>query len=676
MKIKPLYSLLANISENAYINGLCNVFVMLLPVSLLSAFCMLIGHGFELLGYDWLGQKIILTSTLVWKLFPILLVVYFSQFLAGYERVSRANVITSSLLIYVIICHEWGMLQPGTVVPSNYPLAVLIPLFVSKTLALFTRKKLFLESDLPNVVDQTLNLVVSTIVLVFTYSMAGILLKSAVDWGIGAESLLPSLDTCSLSSALTYELLRNVLWSIGINGHIILSPYKSELYELTQQSFALHNELGTPLPIITSNFYDIYAGIGGAGNTLSLVLCMLLFTKNKAYRTLALAALTLSIFNINEPILFGLPIIFNPVLIVPFLLTPLIGLSLAYFVTASGLVLPVSSVISWMTPVFFSGYHATGGDEAAVVLQLAILLVGVAIYYPFFKQMDKVVGGNAIFTKGLSDNFFVYPQVAKRQEVVGLLPQMSANLSAQRHIAELQNNGEFVLFYQPQMDIRRGKVSSLEVLIRHKSNKGVITPPTFLSSFAKLGLTSEIDLWVVKQALEEVAPLTVNPDFKVSINISPDTFLVEGFADIVTNLIEQSCVDFSQVELEITEDLLIQDEQTTASVLARLQQLGISIALDDFGSGYSSIGYLSSYEFDKVKIDRSLVLNLKNKNGREMFSLTSQLVRVTGAEIVVEGVEHVNEMMFMREQNIELIQGYYFYKPMPLSEVIERKLFG
>ncbi len=252
---------------------------------------------------------------------------------------------------------------------------------------------------------------------------------------------------------------------------------------------------------------------------------------------------------------------------------------------------------------------------------------------------------------------------------------MSSNLAAQREISQLQKNGEFILYYQPQYDMTRCCVNSLEVLIRHRAYDGKITPPIFLSSFAKLGLTSELDLWVVKQALNEVSPLAVNPNFKVSINISPDTFLIEGFANIVTNLIEKSSLSFSQVEFEITEDLLIQDEEKTWSVLQQLRRMGIRIALDDFGAGYSSIGYLSRYEFDKVKIDRSLVLNLNQKNGKEMFSLTSQLVRTTGAEIVVEGVELQEEIDFMIAQDIHLIQGFYFYKPMPFKEVVEKTLF-
>lgn len=134
-------------------------------------------------------------------------------------------------------------------------------------------------------------------------------------------------------------------------------------------------------------------------------------------------------------------------------------------------------------------------------------------------------------------------------------------------------------------------------------------------------------------------------------------------------MIHQSALSYSQVEFEITEDMLIQDEHRTHRVLSELREAGVKIALDDFGSGYSSIGYLSKYDFDKVKIDRSLVLNLDNKNGRELFRLTAKLVKITGAETVAEGIETERELEFMAEQGIDLIQGFYFYKPMPFDDI-------
>ncbi len=621
-------------------------------------------------GYEQVGTTVGAASSIIWKLFPILLLVYFSQFLSSLLKVSRVNVITPSLMIYFIVCNEWGLLQEGTVVPSNYPLAIIIPILVGWSVRAMQNRKWFMRSELPNIVDQSYNLIMATTVLVVGYTLLGYVLGRVFCAADIAGFLLPNLDPYSLFDGVIYELVRNLFWSIGINGHIIFAPYKAELYEATRVAIANHELLGTPLPILTTNFFDFYAGLGGAGNTISLVLCMLFLTKNRSYKALATAALILSFFNINEPIIFGLPIMFNPLLIVPFLIAPVVGLVIAYVATALGLVAPMTEIMSWMTPPLMSGYVGTGSTWTGAVLQLIIILVGVIIYYPFFKQMDNIGNANASFAKSLSDDFFNYEGVESGKSAGAFFPEITSKFAAQKRITDLKNNGEFILYYQPQVNTRTGEIRSLEVLIRHRSESGEISPPTFLDDFAKVGLMSELDLWVVETALKESAPLADSPNFKVSINMSPETCLVPDFTEKVLSMINQSALSYSQVEFEITEDMLIQDEHSTHRVLTSLREAGVKIALDDFGSGYSSIGYLSKYDFDKVKIDRSLVLNLNNKNGRELFRLTAKLVKITGAETVAEGIETEAELEFMAEQNIHLIQGFYFYKPMPFEDVL------
>ncbi|WP_221071572.1 EAL domain-containing protein [Vibrio alfacsensis] len=659
------------ISSNLYVNGLCNVLVMLLPVSLISAFSALIGNLLMMAGYEKMGETIATGSVIVWKLFPILLLVYFSQFLSSLHKVSRVNVITPSLMIYFIVCNEWGLLQEGTVVPSNYPLGILVPIAVAWSVRFMQDRKWFFVSDLPNVVDQSYNLLMATTVLVVFYAALGYLFGLMFDVAEIRAFLLPNIEPNSLFDGIIYELVRNLFWAIGINGHVIFASYKAELFEMTQMALQNHELFNTPIPILTTNFFDFYAGLGGAGNTISLVLCMLFLTKNRSYKMLGAAVLVLSVFNINEPVLYGLPIIFNPVLIVPFLLAPVIGLIIAYIATSTGMVAPISEIMSWMTPPLVSGYIATGNMWTGAALQLVIILVGVLIYYPFFKQMDQISNTNVLFAKSITDDFFNYENVESGREIGDFFPEITSKFAAQKRISDLRKTGEFVLYYQPQVDALSGVIRSVEVLIRHRSVSGEITPPTFLSDFSKLGLMSELDLWVVETTLKEVAQLAHHPQFKVSINLSPETCLVPDFTEKVLNMINKSALSYSQVEFEITEDMLIQDEHRTHQVLCSLREAGVKIALDDFGSGYSSIGYLSKFDFDKVKIDRSLVLNLNNKNGRELFRLTTELIKITGAETVAEGIETEIELAFMAEQDINLIQGYYFYKPMPFYDVVK-----
>ncbi|MEZ8100820.1 EAL domain-containing protein [Vibrio bivalvicida] len=259
----------------------------------------------------------------------------------------------------------------------------------------------------------------------------------------------------------------------------------------------------------------------------------------------------------------------------------------------------------------------------------------------------------------------------KLSRAINTLPQVSDDETlAHHHIQTLQRTGKFILFSQPLVNIASRSIVSMEVLLRHRANSGKITPPTFLTSFAKLGLIPVLDMWVINHALAQISTQRVRCGFKLSINVSPQTFLIEGFASSVLDMIERSGLGYHQIELEVTEDVLIQDESQIREVFNQLKSAGISIALDDFGTGYSTIGNLISYQYDKVKIDRSLVSNITNKNGREILRLTTDLVKLSSAEIVVEGVETSEELEFVSSLGIESVQGYYFYKPMPFEEAL------
>ncbi|MGF1755157.1 PTS transporter subunit EIIC, partial [Vibrio makurazakiensis] len=289
-------NLITRISGNQYISGVCNVFIMLLPVSLISAFCMLIGNAASYLDFNVVSQKLHHVSSLVWQLFPILLIAYFSQFLSCIHKVEKIAVMTPSMVIYFIVSYQWELLKVGTVIPTNYPLAILVPLAVSFCLKKTKHITPRMDSSLPNIVEKSINMLLSCCVLVLTFSVSSYFLRNVVFADFDITSVLPHLDPTSLSDGLLYELARNLFWAIGINGHIILASYKTESYHLTIELIEQHQTLGTPLPILTSNFYDFYAGLGGAGNTLSLVICMIICSKRPIYKKFGIAVLILSIF--------------------------------------------------------------------------------------------------------------------------------------------------------------------------------------------------------------------------------------------------------------------------------------------------------------------------------------------------------------------------------------------
>ena len=187
-----------------------------------------------------------------------------------------------------------------------------------------------------------------------------------------------------------YQFLSTLFWFFGINGpavtNTIFSPIHKALtlenYEAAQAGLKMTN-------IFTAGFSDFFCNFGGGGSTLGLVIMMAFLAKSERMKVLGRLSLPAGIFGINEPIIFGLPIVLNPIMIIPFILSPIVNTVIAYLATISGFI-PVTSGIQlpWTTPIGFSGYLITGSFKA-VILQLGLLALNMAIYYPFMKLLDN-----------------------------------------------------------------------------------------------------------------------------------------------------------------------------------------------------------------------------------------------------------------------------------------------
>jgi len=194
----------------------------------------------------------------------------------------------------------------------------------------------------------------------------------------------------SLFGVLIPVFLITFFWSFGIHGVSIVGTVARPLWEVYLAKNAEAVAAGQPIPhIAPETFYQWFIWIGGSGASLGLVICMLLFARSKYTKTLGRTALAPGIFNINEPVIFGMPIVLNPTLIIPFVVTPLVTGTLSYFATAVGLVNPTYIMPPWTLPAPIGAYLATGGDWRAVILVLINITISTMIYFPFFKMHDR-----------------------------------------------------------------------------------------------------------------------------------------------------------------------------------------------------------------------------------------------------------------------------------------------
>ncbi|CEO41219.1 diguanylate phosphodiesterase [Photobacterium kishitanii] len=672
----PMFKKMSYLSANKYLVAVSNVFLMALPLVLISTFCDLVALVCDHFNFNDFGQTVHYVGQTTGIMIPILVNFYLATYLSAVKRVPKGTVIATSLTVFFIVSYQWNLISPLIPLPNNFPISLLTAYISCEIIAKLKNTRVFKIKSDDSFIDISMSMLAGSIATISMVLSISFLFRKIFEQAstLISWSLIPRLDPTSFFDGLIYEVLRGLLWSIGINGHNILHTYKTELYNVTMLNITEWHNFGADLNILSTNFYDFFTGIGGSGNMLSLAICMLFFAKSKGYKVLAKAALLLCLFNVNEPILYGVPIIFNPVMIIPFLLVPAVSFVIAYGAIYIGIVPHLTEVHSWLMPPIISGYVATGGSIAGALLQLLLIVLGIVIYLPFFRLMDKRslgIGVSDIF----SNRLFTSDEIEVKTRLTSFIPSLHNNLTAQREIEKLQAEGEFILYFQPQVDIKNNKVSGCEVLIRFRNHQGQILPPTFIPAFNQLGLMPELDLWVLDKAIKAAERfIVVNPNLKLSINISPDTVLSKNFVETLKNRIIGSSLSFCHIELEFTEELLILDETKVTQVMSQLQHLGISVALDDFGTGYSSLAYLSRFEFNKVKIDRSLVLNLDSQRGKELFKIAVQLGKITQADIVVEGVEQQAELDFIASLGVRYIQGFYFYKPMAEDELFQRGL--
>jgi len=252
-------------------------------------------------------------------------------------------------------------------------------------------------------------------------------------------------------------------------------------------------------------------------------------------------------------------------------------------------------------------------------------------------------------------------------------PQMDARMQERRALElDLRNalvNGEFALNYQPIVNLKTGRITACEALIRwHQPDRGSVPPLEFIPIAEETGLIVPIGEWVLRRALADAVEW---PDeIAVAVNMSPVQFRTGDFVQVVKNALEEFHLPARRLELEITELALMNESGAAIALLHKLKNLGVSIAMDDFGTGYSSLGYLRSFPFDRIKIDQSFIRDLSlNKESmailRAVVGLGSSLNIVTTAE----GVETQNQLEILRTEGCTDVQGYFFSPPKGAAEI-------
>lgn len=227
----------------------------------------------------------------------------------------------------------------------------------------------------------------------------------------------------------------------------------------------------------------------------------------------------------------------------------------------------------------------------------------------------------------------------------------------------------FELHYQPIVDVKRGQITSVETLIRwNHPVRGQIPPDHFISIAETTGLIVPIGAWVLQQACSDA--VTWHDGIGVTVNVSPVQFARSDMLATVRKVLAETGLQPQRLELEITESTLLNNDTATLDVLNALRALGVGIALDDFGTAFSSLSYLRSFPFNRIKIDRSFVKDLPKRNDcKAIVHAVSSLARALNMVTTAEGVETFQHLDAIRAAGCEEVQGYLFSKPVPAAKL-------
>jgi predicted signal transduction protein with EAL and GGDEF domain len=256
-------------------------------------------------------------------------------------------------------------------------------------------------------------------------------------------------------------------------------------------------------------------------------------------------------------------------------------------------------------------------------------------------------------------------------------PDMDAHMQArcklQLDLRKALADGEFELYYQPLVNLERDQISGMEALLRWRHpERGNVSPAEFIPLAEETGLIVPIGEWVLRQACAAASGWPEH--VKVAVNLSAMQFKNRHLVETVFSALAASGLKAHRLELEITETILLQNNESTLATLHQLRELGVRIALDDFGTGYSSLSYLRSFPFDRIKIDRSFVKDIAEGAGSlNIVRAVTAMAAGLGMATTAEGVETKEQMEMVREEGCTEMQGYFFSPPRPIKD-IERLL--
>lgn len=481
----------------------------------------------------------------------------------------------------------------------------------------------------------------------------------------------------SLGTAVLFEALLNLLWFFGIHGNDVL---ESACQNIFVPAIDVNNELirqGLPATeIYSKTFFDVFVIMGGCGGVLCLLLVILFFGKRRSNRNLARFAALPMLFNISEMMVFGLPIVFNPVFLIPFLCVPVVLTLVSSFAIQMGFVPVPIHTVEWTTPILLGGYLATD-SIAGSILQLINVGIGMLIYYPFVRLFEEESLRNAELR--MERLVRILQESEETRNPVSLLTLRNDMGAVARGLADdlvfQMRTGLPVMYYQPQFDAD-GECIGAEALLRWKhSLYGMVYPPLIVKLAEESDKLLALEKSIFQAVFHDMERLcsVFGENAKISVNATGGTIQSDDFEQFLQQLKEEYPAYCRNVVIEITEQAALQINEKLIERLTRIQNLGFGLAIDDFSMGNTSIKYLQTNLFSLIKLDGALSKGvMNNSRSRDIIASIAKLSSDFGIRVLAEYVETKEQQKILADAGCCWYQGYLYSPAVPLEELEKR----
>ncbi len=698
--IKKFENFLNHVQHIVVVEAIKRALVCLIPLLLIGSFSQVLLslpiEGYQNFISDWCNGIIELLFSHIYMVTSGLLSVYMAGAVGYHIGILRKeqednepyDTVIVSLVAFMTVSGIDGSIV-DSFGPKGMFVAILSACFASNLFFRFAKviKHRILLTDGADInVGHAIQIILPTVIVVAVFEVINLIMlkifmvDSVYELFKNSVNMLFDHVGNGMISGVIYVLLSSVLWFFGIHGGNVLEDVAVKLFDgATDVNVELMESGLQVTEIFTREFIDCFVLMGGCGTALSLWIALFLFSKrNSSYNLTKISGFPM-LFNINEILIFGLPIIYNPVFIIPFLVAPLACFFTTYVAMDAGWVPMVVNEVEWTTPIFLSGYIATE-SFAGIILQVVNLAIGVIIYMPFVlihdlrkikktkKDYDTIVqlmkdSESARTNIKFTDNEAPYAWMAKA--LAGDIPRA------------LQS-GDMKLYYQPQFHSDGTCIGAEALLYWDHPEIGKIYPPLVFKLAEEIGFLEELEKWGVRRAIADAKVLkrrSKNAKLKISVNITGVVVQSKSFEHFLEQTAKMDKVNELNICLEITEQAVLQVDDQLKDRLQKIRKMGYLLAVDDFSMGSTSIQYLTGNYFNLLKIDGSLVMGIvDNPRCYEIISSIVKLADSLDVDVLAEFVTNQEIRDKLLEVGCHLYQGWYYSPTLSLRDFSEKLL--